>query len=177
MVVFCFLFCFLSLFLFIFGLCCYSCFFFFFLVWPSLFLILLFCINWPHCIWSIISLICLFSLSCNIIYFFISFSFQWWWVIIIWMKLCVVKERAERLYSFLNGVAKIRLCKCWQLIYVQLLGNQKCNCSCVLHFKYKIKTLSFQNFVFQENNCLCESFCVLASFYQQQSPRAILSHH
>ena len=93
------------------------------------------------------------------------------------MKLCVVKERAERLYSFLNGVAKIRLCKCWQLIYVQLLGNQKCNCSCVLHSKYKIKTLSFQNFVFQENNCLCESFCVLASFYQQQSPRAILSHH
>ena len=58
----------------------------------------------------------------------------------------LLKERAERLYSFLNGVAKIRLCKCWQLIYVQLLGNQKCNCSCVLHSKYKIKTLSFQNF-------------------------------
>ena len=53
----------------------------------------LFCINWPHCIWSIISLICLFSLSCNIIYFFISFSFQWWWVIIIWMRLCAVKRK------------------------------------------------------------------------------------
>ena len=58
----------------------------------------------------------------------------------------LLKERVERLYSFRNGVAKIRLCKCWQLISVQLLGNQKYNCSCLLYFKYKTKTLQFLNF-------------------------------
>ena len=51
---------------------------------------------------------------------------------------CVLlKERVERLYSFRNGVAKIRLCKCWQLISVQLLGNQKYNCSGALHSKLR----------------------------------------
>ena len=49
----------------------------------------------------------------------------------------LLKERIERLYSFGNGVARIRLCKCWQLICVQLLGNQKYNCSGDLHYKLR----------------------------------------
>ena len=69
----------------------------------------------------------------------------------------LLKERVERLYSFRNGVAKIRLCKCWQLISVQLRGNQKYNRSCLLHFKYKIKPCYFRISnhipVFATNSC------------------------
>ena len=48
----------------------------------------------------------------------------------------LLKERIERLYSFGNGVARIRLCKCWQLICVQLLGNQKYNGSSLFCISY-----------------------------------------
>ena len=83
---------------------------------------------------------------------------------------CVLlKERVERLYSFRNGVAKIRLCKCWQLICVQLLGNQKYNCSGALHSKLRFHscfwilllsiTLEASNYPIVSLMCLFSSFC------------------
>ena len=63
----------------------------------------------------------------------------------------LLKERIERLYSFGNGVARIRLCKCWQLICVQLLGNQKYNGSSLFCISYmKIYCTSFQKAVFHD---------------------------
>ena len=90
----------------------------------------------------------LFSVSCNVISSLIYMGWKYSeFCAILWTSLfhpsygwkyVLLKERVERLYSFRNGVAKIRLCKCWQLISVQLLGNQKYNCSCLLHLKYRI---------------------------------------